>query len=149
MFVDIPFTMGFVSVMIYSYREPRSLPTCLGVACLSPMLLGLALLAYAIEGLICLVMAAPLALLIAAMGGALEVPLYRLFDDGEAPPKLENLPKRKTADEIAWGSSGKDVHFLSNLRRLFGRAEERDRKLLLSFAQKLASKRNGRNSIVA
>jgi hypothetical protein len=37
---------------------------------------------------------------------ALEVPLFRLFYDDEAPPKLENLPKRKTADEIAWGSSG-------------------------------------------
>jgi len=35
------------------------------------------------------------------MARALEVPLYRLFYDGEAPPKLEILPKRKTADEIA------------------------------------------------
>ena len=49
------------------------------------------------------------------MTRALEVPLYRLFYDGEAPSKLENLPKRKTADEIAWGSSGKDARFLSNL----------------------------------
>src|SRR5215831_17453740 len=38
---------------------------------------------------------------------ALEVPLYRLFYDGEAPPSLENLPRRKTADEIAWGHSRK------------------------------------------
>ena len=30
------------------------------------------------------------------MARALEVPLYRLFYDGDAPPKLENLPKRKT-----------------------------------------------------
>src|SRR5439155_5346483 len=27
---------------------------------------------------------------------ALEVPLYHLFDDGEEPPKLPNLPKRKS-----------------------------------------------------
>lgn len=78
------------------------------------------------------------------MARALEVPLYRLFYDGEAPPKLENLPKRKTADDIAWGSSGNDARFLSNFRRLLGRSQERDRKLLLSFARKLASKRNGR-----
>jgi transcriptional regulator with XRE-family HTH domain len=79
------------------------------------------------------------------MARALEVPLYRLFYDGEAPPKLENLPKRKTADDIAWGSSGKNARYLSNLRRLLGRAQERDRKLLLSLAQKVAVKRNGNN----
>jgi len=83
------------------------------------------------------------------MARALEVPLYRLFYDGEAPPNLENLPKRKTADDIAWGSSGKDAGFLSNLRRFLGRADEHDRKLLMSIAQKLASKRNGRESIGA
>ncbi len=79
----------------------------------------------------------------------LEALLHRLFYDGEAPPKLENLPKRETIDDIAWGSSGKDAHFLSNLRRLLGRAEERDRRLLMPFAQKLASKRNERKSIAA
>ncbi len=79
----------------------------------------------------------------------LEVLLRRLFYDGEAPPKLENLPKRETIDDIAWGSSGKDAHFLSNLRRLLGWTEERDRKLVMSLAQKLAPKRNGRKPIAA
>src|SRR5690242_21848091 len=60
------------------------------------------------------------------MARALEVPMYRLFYDGEASPKPENLPKRRTADEIAWGSSGKDARFLSNFRRLLGRIEETD-----------------------
>jgi hypothetical protein len=49
------------------------------------------------------------------MGTALEVPMYQLFYDGEEPPKLPNLPKRKSSDEIAWGSSGKDAQFLSKL----------------------------------
>lgn len=35
------------------------------------------------------------------MAGALGVPLYRLFYDDEAPPKLRNLPNRKTCDDIA------------------------------------------------
>lgn len=35
------------------------------------------------------------------MAGALGVPLYRLFYDGEAPPRLRNLPNRKTCDDIA------------------------------------------------
>lgn len=83
------------------------------------------------------------------MARALEVPMYKLFYDGDAPPKLDNLAKRKTADDIAWGSSGKDARFLTMFRKLLGRIEEKDRKLLLAFAQKVASKRNGRNSIAA
>jgi len=38
------------------------------------------------------------------MARALEIPMYELFYDGEGPPKLPNLPKRKSANEIAWGS---------------------------------------------
>jgi transcriptional regulator with XRE-family HTH domain len=83
------------------------------------------------------------------MAWALEVPLYRLFYDGQAPPKLENPLKRKTADEIAWGSSGKDARFLASLRRLLSRVEERDRKILMSFAQKLATKHKAGKSIAA
>jgi hypothetical protein len=59
------------------------------------------------------------------MARALEVPMYKLFYDGEAPPKLENLPKRKTADEIAWGSSGKDARLLTNFQRFLGRVGEK------------------------
>src|SRR5881628_1678059 len=72
------------------------------------------------------------------MARALEVPMYRLFYDGEEPPKLPNLPKRKSSDDIAWGSSGKDARYLGKLRRLLARTEEEDRKLLLNLAQKMA-----------
>jgi len=72
------------------------------------------------------------------MARALEVPLYQLFYDGEEPPELPNLPKRRTANEIAWGSSGKDARFLTKLRRLLGRVDESDRRLLLHMAQKMA-----------
>ncbi len=72
------------------------------------------------------------------MARALEVPLYQLFYDGEEPPKLPNLLKRKTSDEIAWGSSGKDARFLSKLRRVLGKANEQDRRLLLQMTQKMA-----------
>ncbi|SRR5713226_8130679 len=68
---------------------------------------------------------------------ALDVPMYQLFYDGEEPPKLPNLPKRKSSDEIAWGSSGKDARFLSKLRRLLGKANEQDRKIILFMAQKM------------
>jgi len=32
------------------------------------------------------------------MARALEVPMYQLFYDGEEPPKLPNLPKRKSSE---------------------------------------------------
>src|SRR5713226_61485 len=56
---------------------------------------------------------------------ALEVPLYLLFYDGEEPPKLPNLPKRKSSEEIAWGSSGKDGRFLNKLRPGWGDFDSR------------------------
>ena len=69
---------------------------------------------------------------------ALEVPMYQLFYDGEQPPKLPSLPKRKSADDIAWGSTGKDARWLAKFRRILGRTEESDRKLLMVMAQKMA-----------
>ena len=72
---------------------------------------------------------------------ALEVPLYQLFYDGEEPPALPNLPKRKTSDDIAWGSSRKDARLLDHLRRQLGRMDKNARLLLLFMAQKMARHR--------
>jgi transcriptional regulator with XRE-family HTH domain len=72
------------------------------------------------------------------MARALEVPMYQLFYDGEEPPKLPNLLKRNSSDEKAWGSIGKDARFLTKLRRLLGKANEQDRKIILLMAQKMA-----------
>ena len=74
------------------------------------------------------------------MARALEVPLYQLFYDGEEPPVLPNLPKRKSADDIVWGSAGKEARLLNKFRRLMGRIEETDRRLLLYMAQKMATR---------
>ncbi len=72
------------------------------------------------------------------MARALEIPMYQLFYDGEEPPVLPNLLKRKSSGEIAWGSSGKDARFLSKLRRSLGKSDEQHRKLILLMAQKMA-----------
>jgi transcriptional regulator with XRE-family HTH domain len=69
---------------------------------------------------------------------AMEVPLYQLFYDGEEPPKVPNLPKRKTADDIAWGHSGKDAKILGQFRRLLSRTNEKNQRMLLFMAQKMA-----------
>jgi transcriptional regulator with XRE-family HTH domain len=69
---------------------------------------------------------------------ALEVPMYQLFYEGEEPPKLPNLPKRKTAHEIAWGSAGKEAHALGKFRRLLAKTSDADKKILMSMAHKMA-----------
>jgi transcriptional regulator with XRE-family HTH domain len=75
------------------------------------------------------------------MARALEVPLYQLFYDGEEPPPhLPHLAKAKTAAEMAWGSSGKDAVVLTKFRRLLGRIEPSDRRLLLHIAQKMTNR---------
>jgi|SRR5690242_19643643 transcriptional regulator with XRE-family HTH domain len=76
------------------------------------------------------------------MARALEVPMYQVFYDGDKPPELPNLPKRKTSDDIAWGSTGKDARYLSKLRRLLAKTEEGNRKLILYMAQKMAGTRS-------
>jgi transcriptional regulator with XRE-family HTH domain len=75
------------------------------------------------------------------MARALDIPMYKLFYDGEEPPKLPNLPKRKSTDDILWGSSGKDERLLLNFCRLFGRMKEDDRKVLFFMAQKMVKRK--------
>ena len=79
------------------------------------------------------------------MARALEIPMYQLFYDGEKPPEIPNLPKRKSFDDIAWGSTGKDARYLSKLRRLLGKTEEGNRKLILYMVQKMAGTKSRRN----
>jgi len=74
------------------------------------------------------------------MARALEVPLYQLFYDGDEPPELPHLPKRKSAEDIAWGSAGKEARLLSQFRKLMGHIDEPDRRLLLYMAQKMANR---------
>ena len=72
---------------------------------------------------------------------ALEVPMYQLFYDGEEPPKLPNLPKRKTAADLAWGSKGKDARLLAQFCRLFSKMEEDELRMVLFLAQKMARRK--------
>jgi transcriptional regulator with XRE-family HTH domain len=69
---------------------------------------------------------------------ALEVPLYQLFYDGEEPPPMPRVFKRKSAGELAWGSTGKEARVLEKFRQLLSRTNESDTKLLLFMAQKMA-----------
>jgi transcriptional regulator with XRE-family HTH domain len=80
---------------------------------------------------------------------ALEIPLYQLFYEGDEPPKLPNLLKRKTSDDIAWGSSGKPAMYLHKLRKCLSKAGDADRKLILVMAQKMSVSRGRRVPVTA
>jgi transcriptional regulator with XRE-family HTH domain len=80
---------------------------------------------------------------------ALEIPLYQLFYEGDEPPKLPNLLKRKTSDDIAWGSSGKEAMYLHKLRKCLGKSGDADRKLILVMAQKMSVGRGRRVPVTA
>jgi len=92
LFVALPFAMGFAAALLYGIRQPRTVKGSVGVACLSVVLLGGALLALAFEGIICLLMALPIALPLAAFGGlcANRIQRVRRFQPG-APAFLGAL----------------------------------------------------------
>jgi uncharacterized membrane protein YhaH (DUF805 family) len=67
-FIGSPFAVGLISVLIFGYSQPKPLAACLGVAFATATVLGIAVLLVAIEGLICLLMAAPIAYVLVLLG---------------------------------------------------------------------------------
>ena len=87
-FVGLPFAMGFLSALMHSFRAEQSLKQCLLVANLTVVLVGAAFLLFALEGAICLLMAAPIAFAIASFGGALGYAVQRSFWWKAESPRL-------------------------------------------------------------
>jgi uncharacterized membrane protein YhaH (DUF805 family) len=71
LYVALPFCLGLFSVLVYSYHEPRSFGSCMSVAVGPIALLGAVLILVMLEGLVCILMAAPFALALSALGGML------------------------------------------------------------------------------
>ena len=67
---------------------------------------------------------------------AFEVPLYQLFYEGEEPPVLPNLLKRKSSDENAWGSTGKDARFLGSSAERWAKPTNKTASSLCSWPKK-------------
>ncbi|HKT12080.1 MAG TPA: helix-turn-helix transcriptional regulator [Terriglobia bacterium] len=75
------------------------------------------------------------------LAAAMEIPLYQLFYEGERPPDLPNLTQRKSTDELAMEiPADRDSRFFQKVKRLLGSINDRDRRLLLYMAQKLANR---------
>ena len=74
------------------------------------------------------------------MDHAIDDAVFILERIDERWPALANSfsAKEESSDEIGWRSSGKEARFLSKLRRLLGKANEQDRKIVLFMAQKMA-----------
>lgn len=73
---------------------------------------------------------------------ALGVPMYQLFYEGDRPPNLPNILKRKAPDDILWGNSGKDALMLSKFCQFFSRMKEEDLRFVIFTAQ-LMTRRKG------
>lgn len=77
LFVLVPVVAGFLATLLLAQRFPVGAADAVMVSVLSVMLLGGALFAVAVEGLICLIMALPIALPLAAIGGYLAFQIHR------------------------------------------------------------------------
>ncbi|HEY4977831.1 MAG TPA: DUF805 domain-containing protein, partial [Candidatus Acidoferrum sp.] len=71
LFLAIPFFMGFFSVWLFTYEQPRSASEAMAVAVLSVSLSGVFLIGIALDGVICILMAAPIAAVLALIGAYL------------------------------------------------------------------------------
>jgi transcriptional regulator with XRE-family HTH domain len=72
---------------------------------------------------------------------ALEVPMYQLFYDGEAPPKVPILPTDRGLDGTAWGSTGRHARYLQKLQKCLSKAGKTDRELIMLLAKKVAARK--------
>ncbi len=68
LFLCAPFAVGMFSVLLFGFSRPQPLGACLLVALAGTVLVGSTLLAVALEGFICLIMALPITLPLALLG---------------------------------------------------------------------------------
>src|SRR5258708_39082348 len=75
------------------------------------------------------------------MARALEIPMYQLFYDGEAPPEPPALPPDLSANSDEGGSSGEPAKFFHRLRQLLRRLSPDDRKLIMHMTFQIVRKK--------
>ena len=88
LFIGIPFMSGFVASTIAGYRSPQRLTTCAALGLFTVALMGFALFLFLIEGVVCILMAAPIGLILGALGGTLAY----FFQHRVATSQLAVLP---------------------------------------------------------
>ncbi|HTA58549.1 MAG TPA: DUF805 domain-containing protein [Candidatus Baltobacteraceae bacterium] len=88
LFISLPFVMGYLAVMIYSRTQETNSNDVVSVVSLSLLLTGLGITAIAVEGIVCLLMAAPLAWLVAIFGGLLAMHIHGRANSPQATPSM-------------------------------------------------------------
>jgi uncharacterized membrane protein YhaH (DUF805 family) len=68
LFVGLPFFLGLAAAVLHGIHGPRQVMSCISVAWLAVALLAGVLIGIALEGAICILMAAPIALALATLG---------------------------------------------------------------------------------
>src|SRR5437773_1174884 len=91
LFVALPFCLGMLAVLLYSYHEPRDWDDCLFVSVLPVGLVGIALFLVAMEGVICVLMAAPFALALAVVGGMIGYAVQELYWRPKRTPTMLSI----------------------------------------------------------
>jgi uncharacterized membrane protein YhaH (DUF805 family) len=88
LFLGLPFFTGFVASWFLNAKTIQSRWSTIAVSVLTPFLIGLALLGFAREGLVCLLMAIPLALPFSIAGGLVARSILRRRNNVAAPPSF-------------------------------------------------------------
>jgi uncharacterized membrane protein YhaH (DUF805 family) len=111
LFFLTPFTMGAVSAVIYNGQRRRPGWATAGVATASVLLAGSIPLLFALEGLLCLTMAAPAAIGLAILGALVGREVFAMSGSGAgaALPLLLVLPGAATAESRLAEAQVRDV----------------------------------------
>lgn len=80
LFFASPFAMGALSAIVFNRPTPRTLKRTLGIASLTIVAAGTALLLFAVEGILCLIMALPIALIAGLIGATITWVILHLSD---------------------------------------------------------------------
>ena len=92
LFFATPFTMGAVSASIYNHRRPQPLFSTLGLAVLGTVLTGSICLLFALEGILCLLMAFPIAAVVSVVGATVAWGICANHHQRLSPAMLVALP---------------------------------------------------------
>ncbi|MEX0669917.1 MAG: SRPBCC family protein [Pirellulales bacterium] len=103
LFLATPLVMGTVAGFLFNQPTPRSLAATVGLATIVMLAAALVLLVFALEGLICIAMAAPIAAPLGILGAILGRAVSRADGPRPAPlmPLLVVLPLVAGAEQLA------------------------------------------------
>ena len=88
LFISLPFVMGYLAVLIHSRTQAVDSNEVVNVVSLALLLTGIGIAAIAVEGVVCIVMAAPLAWLVAMFGGLLAMHIHGRADSPQVTPSM-------------------------------------------------------------